>query len=267
VERARPAGVSAAPAGPARPTVASFVARGPLAVGRLTLDEDAAHHARVRRLADGDRVTVRDGVGAVGEGRVARLGKHALDVELERVDDVAPPAPVHLLPPVGDRDRMLWLAEKAVEIGIASWRPIRWQRSRSVSPRGEGEAFVAKVRARMAQALAQCEGAWLPEVHDAGDVDDALGALPLGARLVLDAAGAPFEALARAGEGVCVAVGPEGGLEPGELARCDAAGFSRVRLPGSVLRFETAGVVGVAFARAHAEHARGGPPSALIARV
>lgn len=237
--------------GAARPTVASFVADGPLgdAPGALTLGEDAAHHARVRRLAAGDAVTVRDGAGRVGEGVIATLGRARLDVELAHVRFVAPPPPVHVLAPIGDRERMLWLAEKATELGAASWRPVRWRRSASVSPRGEGEAFAAKVRARTAQALAQSEGAWLPTLHADADPAPALAALPgEGARLVLDADGAAGDVgTARA---VVLALGPEGGLEADELTLLDAAGFRRVRLPGNVLRFETAGVVGVALARA-----------------
>ncbi len=245
----------------ARPTVASFVAAGPIEAGRVALDEDAAHHARVRRLDVGDAVTVRDGRGAVGRGRVVRLAKQALDLEIEAVDHVPPPPPLHLLAPAGDRDRMLWLAEKAVEVGVASWHTVRWERSRSVSPRGEGEAFVAKLRARAAQALAQSEGAWLPTVVDAVELDRAIDELPAGARVLLDGDGAEFERavehavehapeLGGAPAAICLALGPEGGLEAREVARLEAAGFRRARLPGNVLRFETAGVLGLAFSRA-----------------
>ena len=251
----------------ARVTVASFVAAAPISVGRMTLDEDAAHHARVRRLVDGDAVSVRDGAGVVASGRVARIGKHALDVEVDELEHVVPPPPVHLIAPVADRDRMLWLGEKAVEIGATSWRAVRWQRSRSVAPRGEGDAFVAKLHARMRQALAQCEGAWLPAVYDAEDLDVVLRDLPPGARLVLDAGGVPVgPAVSEAfGDGVTLAVGPEGGLEPWEMAACEAAGCHRTRLPGNILRFETAGVVGLAFARALVEGARAGSPSPRFA--
>ncbi len=272
VERARRAGVTpagAVPAGAApggapgaRPTVASFVADAPVPDGApaLTLGEDAAHHARVRRLEPGAPVTVRDGAGAVAEGAVRRVTKAALEVDVAAVRRVPRPPPVHLLAPVGDRDRMLWLAEKAVELGLASWRAVLWHRSRSVSPRGEGAAFAAKVRARMAQALAQSEGAWLPDLLP--DADPATAAAEaLGLRLVLDADGGPIDGGpvdgAPAGAGapgaVTVALGPEGGLKADELALLDAAGFRRARLPGNILRFETAGVVGVAFARALVE--------------
>ncbi len=258
VERARPARVTDGAEPRARLTVASFVATASIAVGALTLDEDAAHHARVRRLEVGDPVTVRDGAGVIGEGSISRLAKHALDVDLQSVVHVAPPPPLHLLAPVGDRDRMLWLAEKAVEIGAATWRAVRWQRSKSVSPRGEGDVFVAKLRARMRQALAQCEGAWLPTVYDADELRVVLGAMPPGIALVLDADGGAFDSGEdpRAADGVSLAVGPEGGLEPAELSACEAAGFRRARLPGNILRFETAGVVGLAFARTLVERAR-----------
>jgi 16S rRNA (uracil1498-N3)-methyltransferase len=242
--------------GGARPTVAAFVADVPLEDGAtaVSLGEDAAHHARVRRLAAGDAVSVRDGRGAVADGTIRRIARAALDVDLTGVRRVPPPPAVHLLAPVGDRDRMLWLAEKATELGLASWRAVAWRRSRSVTPRGEGAAFAEKVRARMAQALAQSEGAWLPAVL-ADAAPDAAAAACAGLRLVLDADGDRFDALGgAAGEGaaggVTLALGPEGGLEPDEVARLADAGFRRVRLPGNILRFETAGAVGVAFARA-----------------
>jgi len=244
----------------ARPTIASFVADAPILDGTsaLALGEDAAHHARVRRLAAGDAVTVRDGAGAVAEGAIRRVTKAVLEVDVAAIRRVPRPAPVHLLAPMGDRDRMLWLAEKVVELGVTSWRPVLWHRSRSVSPRGEGEAFAAKVRARMAQALAQSEGAWLPDLLPDATPEQAVADAPAGLRLALDADGAPLHGVAppSAPPAVTLALGPEGGLDPAEVALLDAAGFRRVRLPGHILRFETAGVVGVAFARALVE--RGG---------
>jgi 16S rRNA (uracil1498-N3)-methyltransferase len=248
VERAHGARVSGA-----RPTVATFVTDGalPEAGAVVALGEDAAHHMRVRRMAEGEAVALRDGIGGVGEGRLARLAKARAEVQVASIRRVPPPPPVHLLVPVADRDRMLWLAEKAVELGVASWRPVVWHRSRSVSPRGEGEAFRQKVRARMVAALQQCDGAWLPTLHDEASLDAAIAAAP-GQRLVLDPDGEPLGAMTPVGE-VSVAVGPEGGIEADELVRLDAAGFRRAALPGNILRFETAGVVGAAFARALVE--------------
>jgi 16S rRNA (uracil1498-N3)-methyltransferase len=238
-------------------TVATFVADQPLAAGTpVVLDEDAAHHMRVRRLEVGEPVALRDGTGHSGDGRLVRLAKSQAIVELLSVVAHPPPPPVHLLVPVADRDRTLWLAEKAVELGIASWRPVLYRRSRSVATRGEGPAFEQKVRARMRAALAQSEAAWLPTLHADTTLEEALAAVPPGACLVGDPdGGGALDAPVRPGEPVTVAVGPEGGFEPEELATLRAAGFRPIALPGNILRFETAAVLAAAFARALHERA------------
>ena len=142
---------------------AFFAADEPLSPGAtVALGEDAAHHMRVRRLGVGERVAVLDGNGTRAEGTLVRLAKDVAHVTLESITAVEPMPPVHLLVPIADRERMLWLAEKSVELGATSWRPVMWRRSRSVSPKGEGPSFANKVRSRMISALAQSGGAWLP---------------------------------------------------------------------------------------------------------
>jgi 16S rRNA (uracil1498-N3)-methyltransferase len=48
---------------------------------------------------------------------------------------------------------------------------------------------------------------------------------------------------------VTVAVGPEGGIEPDELALLRQAGFQTASLGANVLRFETAAVAALAIVR------------------
>lgn len=229
-----------------------FVTPEPFADGStVVLDEHAARHMRVLRLESGAQVGLRDGQGMVGEGQVVRLAKAQVHVEVQRAARHAPLPALHLLVPIADRDRMLWLAEKATELGVTSWRPVMWRRSRSVSPRGEGVNFQAKVRARMEGALAQSEGAWLPQAFPEAPLDRAVLAAPPGHRLVLDPAGA---ALVGAGapaldEPVVIAVGPEGGVEPDELALLHEAAFRSVSLGPTILRFETAALVALGIAR------------------
>ena len=233
-----------------RPTVATFFAEGPFAEGgSTTLGEDAAHHIRVRRLDVGERVALADGVGAVARGTLVRVARGHAVVDVDRVERKEPLTPVHMLVPVADRERMLLLAEKCVELGATSWRPVLWRRSRSVSPRGEGAGFQGKVRARMASALTQCEGAWLPELYPDATIERAIAAAPAGLRVVLDADGPPLLSLPLAGV-VSLAVGPEGGLERAERDELVAAGFAPASLGGHILRFETAAVAALAVVRA-----------------
>ncbi len=216
-----------------------------------SLGEAVMHHLRVRRLGIGSRVALLDGHGHRAEGTLVRLSRSAATVDVERVDVLAPLPPVHLLVPIADRDRMLWLAEKCTELGVTSWRPVMYRRSRSVKPRGEGPTFAGRVRARMATALEQCGGGWLPAIYPEATLARSVSALPEGGRLVLDASGGAI--LGQRWEGpVTLAVGPEGGLEPEELDEFERAGFSRVALGGHTLRFETAAIAGVAIARSAA---------------
>lgn len=242
-------GVDRAGIGAGRP---NFIARDPLVAGTgCVLDEQAARHMRVLRLDAGAGIGVRDGVGNVGEGRIVRLAKAQATVELDRVAHVDPLPPVHLLVPVADRDRMLWLAEKACELGCTSWRPVLWHRSRSVSPRGDGIVFQTKVRARMEGALAQSEGAWLPQIFPEALPERAALAAPPGDRVLLLPGGTP---LVGAGsqplrEPVTLALGPEGGFEPSEIELLIAAGFRMASIGSSILRFETAGIAALAIVR------------------
>lgn len=228
-----------------------FSANGRLAVGSTAvLGEEAAHHARVRRLEIGERVYVADGVGAHGVGRVIRLAKSELEIEIDDVAYTQRTSHVHLLVPIADRDRMLWCAEKCTELGATSWRPIAWNRSRSVSPRGEGASFREKVRARMRSALVQAHAAWLPEVADDATLERALESVPAdGSRLALDIAGEPIAAVDLTAP-VTIAVGPEGGIEPTEMQMLRDARFHLVSLGANVLRFETAAVAALAIVRA-----------------
>jgi 16S rRNA (uracil1498-N3)-methyltransferase len=202
---------------------------------------------QVSRIAVGERVALRDGAGTAAHGTVVKITRKSALVDISETQEVARPAPIHLLAPVGDRERMLWLAEKATELGITSWRPVMWRRSKSVMPRGDGPTFQRKVRARMTSALIQSGGAWLPDVFPEASVDRAVNAAPSGTRLLLAVDGDPIARVAMRAP-VVVALGPEGGIEPAERESLIAADFLPVRLAGSTLRFETAGIAAIAIA-------------------
>lgn len=214
----------------------------------LELGERANHHARVKRVEDGDTVRLIDGGGAVAIGRISPLKRGSYHVEVERVDRVARDRAVHLRVPIGDRDRMLWLAEKATELGVESWQGVLYRRSRSVMPRGEGQGFADKVRARMISALEQSGGAWLPRILP--DAAPAEIDLPSDATaIVLDRDGRSLFPVAATSPYV-ITFGPEGGLEDEERSALLRGGWQPVRLAASTLRFETAGIAAIAVIRA-----------------
>lgn len=250
----------------------TFVSADAFAAGQqVTLGEDAAHHMRVRRLDVGTRVALLDGSGTRGEGHIVRLAKRNATVLVESAQSVPQPRAVHLLLPIADKERMLWLAEKATELGASSWRPVQFRRSRSVASRGEGTMFTQKVAARMRSAIEQSGSAWLPAIFPDATVERAIAAAPEGTRIVLDGGGAPLACMAISGspqgaapierpgpssDATCagsgpdpvvappivIVIGPEGGIEADELERFTEAGFATKSIGTAILRFETAAV-------------------------
>ncbi len=231
----------------------TFITTDPLsAESSIALGEDAAHHMRVLRLEAGALVGLADGQGSRGTGTVLRVAKRNATVHVDACAFSEPLPPVHLIVPIADRERMLWLGEKATELGASSWRPVLFKRSRSVTPRGEGPTFQQKLRARMASALEQSGGAWLPMPFPDATVETCIAAAPDGIRVVLERGGVPMVSVLAGDVAVPVTIvlGPEGGLETLELDAFVAAGFQTATLGASLLRFETAGVAALAVARA-----------------
>ncbi|MBC7897098.1 MAG: 16S rRNA (uracil(1498)-N(3))-methyltransferase [Cytophagaceae bacterium] len=234
-----------------REAVASFLlAEQPFTPGTtVSLGDEVARHVRVRRLGVGACLALLDGHGHRALGTIVRLNP-TIAVEIGSLTVASPPPSLHLLVPIADKDRMMWLAEKVAELGVTSWRPILYRRSRSVKPRGEGPTFTSKVKARMGAALEQSGGRWLPSVYPESTLARAIPGLPTdGIRLVLDPGGSGILATTLTPP-VTVAIGPEGGLEDDELQVLEEAGFSRVALGGDILRFETAAIAGAAIVRA-----------------
>ena len=228
-----------------REVVATFFVDSPLeADARVELDESAAQHAKVRRVTDGDTIRVTNGRGSIGSGALERLTRSSAIVSLASVDTVPAPSHLRLFVPVADRDRMLWLAEKSAELAVSMWQPVLFRRSASVTPKGQGEAFLRKARARMIGALEQSGGAWLPELCSELPLDDALvRANELDAeRLVMERAGQSIAT--RHPRAADAMVGPEGGIEREERTLIvDRYGWLPVSLGDTTLRFETAAVV------------------------
>lgn len=234
-----------------RQAIATFFADGALRVGEATrLSESASHHAHVRRLVAGDEIRLTNGAGTRAAAELLPIQRNELHARVTALESVPRTNAIHLLPPVADRDRMLWLGEKATELAIATWQPVRFRRSASVSPRGEGPAFATKLRARMIGALEQSGGAWLPEVRE--EIDASAVPVPGGAMgFVLDQRGIRIlPELAAATGDTAFVLGPEGGIEPDELQLLAAAGWRSVRLASTTLRFETAAIAAIAIARA-----------------
>jgi 16S rRNA (uracil1498-N3)-methyltransferase len=197
-------------------------------VAAPTPDEPAWHHLRrVLRVREGELVTVTDGA---GRWRPCRFTVAGLVPDGEVVVEPAPrPVTIVIAPPKGDR--VDWLVEKCTEVGVdrivvitAARSVVRWDGDR-------GERHVARLRRVAAGAAMQSRRVWFPVVDGPVPV-----AIALAGAVLAEPGGRPL-----CPSDSAVAIGPEGGWTPAELA-----GREQVSLGQQILRVETAAVVAAA---------------------
>lgn len=223
-----------------------------LAIG---LPPGPARHVQVRRLQPGDTVLLFNGLGGEWQARITHMGRHDVQVQVERHDLVDRERRVAVTLAVGmpANERMDWLVEKACELGAAAVQPLVCERS---VLRLDGERAARKREHWQAQAVAaaeQCGRTRVMQVLAVQRLPDWLAGLgprqglaDAAARWLLSPGAPPVQrstSLADAAGGaggLVVLSGPEGGLSPAEEAAARAAGFVPVGLGPRVLRAETA---------------------------
>lgn len=219
--------------------------------GCVALPEALAHHAvRVLRLRDGDAVVLFDGSGAEWPARLAVRGREC-SAELEdcRFVERESPLQVVLVQALAAGDKMDWVVQKAVELGVHAVQPLSAARSVLRLAGERAERRVAHWQQVAVAACEQCGRNRVPSVRGLSSLADYLAASATERRVVLAPGGAVgLAALAppRSGEALHLLVGPEGGWSEDELALCTRAGVTALALGPRVLRTETAGLAALA---------------------
>ena len=220
--------------------------RGGAAAGqRGNLLDGEAHHLRVRRAEEGEAVELRDGDGLIGLGRLV-LERKTWGVDVTAVGQVPRPAELTLAVGAGDRERFLWVVEKATELGATSVIPLETERTAGVASRVRSQ-HLERARRHALEAVKQCGAAWAARVEEPASLVD-LAKRPLAGQGWLAAAdGGPVPAVVGPAP-LTVVIGPEGGLTTDEVAQLRGAGYSAVSFGPHTLRFETAAIAAAAAA-------------------
>jgi 16S rRNA (uracil1498-N3)-methyltransferase len=221
--------------------------------GLVVLTGAEAHHAAtVRRVRVGEPVTVGDGRGLWAEGVAESVAPREVSVRLTTSRTVPARTPRLVLVQAlakGDRDELA--VQAATELGVDAIVP--WQAARSISRWNPEKA--EKGRARWAgivrEAAKQAHRAWIPDVESVATTAEIARRASASVVLVLEPeAESRLTDVVRSFDAsvdeVLLVVGPEGGIDDGELAAFAAAGARAVRLGDSVLRTSTAGPVALA---------------------
>lgn len=219
------------------------------AVGELALPEALAHHAvRVLRLADGDPLVLFDGCGDEIAAHLQLRGKTAFAVLGERSSPQREsPLQLVLVQALATGDKMDWIVQKAVELGVAAIQPIQAERSVLRLSGERMEKRLAHWRQIIVAACEQSGRNLLPRIEAPLALTGWLQASRGATRYMLAPGGASgFGSLPRPTGPVQLMIGPEGGWTAAELAACAAAGCTPIGLGPRVLRTETAGLAAIA---------------------
>lgn len=246
---------------------------GPLATGAMRVLPAAAgaHVARVLRHVAGDVLHLFDGDGHESTAIITSVQRDQVTVQ---VGDTVPcatesPLALTLLQGVARGEKMDFILQKATELGVTRFVPLLAARS-TVKLDASG---IARRHAHwQGVVIAACEQSGrtrLPSLQPATALPAALaspgdaGTLPQGTAalkiLLAPEPGTPSlpalldaHADAMHSGGICLLVGPEGGLTGEECDLAVAAGYRRCRLGPRVLRTETAGLAALAVVQAMA---------------
>ncbi|MCX8099525.1 MAG: 16S rRNA (uracil(1498)-N(3))-methyltransferase, partial [Casimicrobiaceae bacterium] len=211
---------------------------------RWPLPEAAAQHTRVLRLRVGDAVTLFDGLGGELPATLIAVDRRAVwvgtgtrrPIERERARQIT--LAVGLIA----SERFDWLVQKAVELGVARIEPLLTERSQRIP--GSIDKRLAHWQGIVIAASEQCGRNRLAHIEPPQPL--AVWLERLGDRSLVLADGEGGTSYISPEGPLTLAVGPEGGFSPGELAALRARAQVRLTLGPTVLRAETAAVAGLA---------------------
>jgi 16S rRNA (uracil1498-N3)-methyltransferase len=217
-----------------------YVAEARLGTVQLT-EMESGHAVRVLRLGAGDEVEVMDGRGGLFRGKVEE--PHPKRCLLQLSETVPDPNPrirkVHLaLSPTKNMDRMEWMVEKAVEVGVDAITFLLCQHSE------RKEIKLERLEKVAISAMKQSHQRYLPQLSGMVAFGKFLKTLQPAeaamAHLLNESSQPDLTSLSASAKLTTILIGPEGDFSPQEIALAQEAGLPMVKLGKSRLRTETA---------------------------
>jgi 16S rRNA (uracil1498-N3)-methyltransferase len=218
----------------------------------LIKGQDAYHIRHVLRMRAGERVTLVDGQGkaALAEIECFEEAGVVLCLSEEIPEQREAPVKVHLAQALPKGDKMDWIVQKAVELGVDTIYPVEtahcvvqydWKKKTLKQERWQKIA---------AEAAKQCKRSRIPRVEKIQTLDEFLvncrdnmakillyeGVCRQGMKTVLQSLAA---------DEFLLLVGPEGGFSASEAALCREHGMEAASAGPRILRTETAGLAGI----------------------
>lgn len=235
-----------------------FVDKSSVDIGNNTVTisgEDVKHIAGVLRAAPGDHLELSDGMGTDYDVVIDHISKDSILTKIigSRPNKTEPPIEVTLFQGIPKADKMDYIIQKCVELGVKRIIPVTTARTVvRFANKKDSDSKAARWRRIAQEAAKQCDRGIIPEVGDPVSFNEAVGqASGFDLKLI------PYEEESRgslrrllkefsnAGT-IAVFIGPEGGFTADEAEKAVKGGFASVTLGPRILRTETAGLASAA---------------------
>lgn len=212
-----------------------------IAVNPVLPESDSQHCVRVLRLREGDDIQIVDGKGFVYQCRIVDAHPKRTMVEILSSDEHPLPWQQQItiaVAPTKHIDRMEWLVEKLVEVGVNRIIPLRCRFSE------RKEIKVERLQKIAVSAMKQSLKAVLPQISPLTPIEEVIASQQPGQKFIAYCSELyPRMQLARVYQphsDAIVLIGPEGDFSDTEISSAVEAGYLPVTLGDNRLRTETA---------------------------
>lgn len=207
-------------------------------------EEESKHCSKVLRHRPGDTIWVTNGKNQLFECRLQQVKADRCTYLIHGERHQNPrPYQVHVaIAPTKNTDRLEWMLEKCVELGIDKISLLHCQHSE------RSKVNLERLQKKAISAMKQSLNLQLPEISPSIPIQDfilaaATGPEKLFIAYVDDLPRPHLYQTAKPAEKYCILIGPEGDFSADEIQQALAEGFAAVSLGPSRLRTETAGLI------------------------
>lgn len=217
--------------------------------------QDVIHIRNVLRMKPGDKIGIRDGISRNYICELEEIGEDQVYARIvsEEKEDSELSSRIWLFQGLPKGDKMDWIVQKAVELGVYGIVPMATRRSVVKLDRKKEEAKLRRWNAIAESAAKQSGRMIVPKVEPV--VSFSYGCLQM---QKLDVGLIPYEltrgmeetrrtlARIRPGMEIGIMIGPEGGFDVEEVKEAVNAKICPITLGRRILRTETAGMAALA---------------------
>lgn len=212
---------------------------------------DVNHICHVLRMGPGDKLTVAAPDGKEYACYIEGITEREVTAHIMYVQDSQAelPSKIYLFQGLPKSDKMEWIIQKAVELGV--YEVIPMETMRTVVKLDEKKAAKKAQRwQQIAEGAAKQSGrGFVPRIHPICSFEKALECgsacpvkwIPYERAQGMDATRRRIREL-RPGQSVAVFIGPEGGFDEREIQKAEEMGYAPITLGRRILRTETAGL-------------------------